>query len=77
MREYLGAPSKETMEVHWTARIASCPGELPPITRPTPAESDLVRQNIIKHDVSVKQAEEIQEVQERWRLNFMTNDSMQ
>ena len=47
-------PSKESMHVHRDPRIASGPGEMPARTRPTPAEIDVLLQNVIEQAVSAK-----------------------
>ena len=54
--------SKESMQVHRDPPISSGPGEMPARLRPTPAEIDLLLQNVIKQAASVKLDTQIQEV---------------
>ena len=70
-------PSKESMHVHRDPPIASGPGEMPARTRPTPAEIDLLLQNVIEQAVSAKMDTQVQDSQERWRLKFKRNESLQ
>ena len=70
-------PSKGSMQVHRDAPISSGPGEMPARIRPTPAEIDLLLQNVIEQAVSVKLDVPIQESQERWRLKFPRIESLQ
>ena len=69
--------SKESMEVHRVPPISSGPGEMAARIRPTPAEIDLLLQNVIEQAVSVKLDVQIQEPQERWRLKFQRMESLQ
>ena len=70
-------PSKESMQVHCDPPISSGQGEMPARFRPTPAEMDLLLQNVIEQAVSVKLDVQIQESQERWRLKFQRIESLQ
>ena len=70
-------PSKESMQVHRDPPILSGPGEMPARIRPTPAEIDLLLQNVIEQAVSVKLDTQIQESQKRWRLEFQRIESLQ
>ena len=70
-------PSKEIMHVHRDPPIASGPGEMPARMTPTPAEIDLLLQNVIEHAVSAKLDTQIQESQERWRIKFQKIESLQ
>ena len=65
------------MQVHRDPPVSSAPGEKPARIRPTPAEIDLLLQNVIEQHVSVKLDTQIQESQERWRLKFQTIDCLQ
>ena len=47
-------PLKESMQVHRDPPISSGPGGMPARTRPTPAEVDLLLQNVIEQAISVK-----------------------
>ena len=47
-------PSKESMHVHRDPLIASGPGEMPARITPTPAEIELLLQNVIEQAVSAK-----------------------
>ena len=75
--EDIQPPSKETMQVHRDLPISSGPGEMPPRIRPTPAEIDLLLQNVIEQAVSVKLDTQFQESQEHWRLKFQRMKSLQ
>ena len=44
---------------------------------PTPAEIDLLLQNVIEQAVSAKLDTRIQESQERWRIQFQRIESLQ
>ena len=55
--------SKESMHVHRDPPIASGPGEMPARMTPTPAEIDLLLQNVIEQGVSAKWDTQIQESQ--------------
>ena len=70
-------PSKESMHVHRYPPIASGPGEMPARMIPTPAEIDLLLQNVIEQAVSAKLDTQIQESQERWRVKFQRIESLQ
>ena len=70
-------PSKESMHVHRDPPIASGPGEMPVRMTPTPAEIDLLLQNVIEPGVSAKLDTQIQESQERCRLKFQKIESLQ
>ena len=61
-------PSEETIRVHRGPPIESGPGEMVAIIRATPAEIDLLLENIIKQAVSVKRSTQEQGGQECWRL---------
>ena len=50
---------------------------MPARIRPTPAEIDLLLQNLIEQAVSVKLDTQFQESQERWRLKFERIESLQ
>ena len=50
---------------------------MPTTFRPTPAEINLLLQNVIGQAVSVKLNTQIQESQERWRLKFQRIKSLQ
>ena len=50
---------------------------MPARTRPTPAEIDLLLQNVIEQAVSAKLDTQIQESQERWRLKSKRIESLQ
>ena len=75
--EDIHLPSKETMQVHRDLPISSGPGEMPARTRPTPAEIDLLLQNVIEQAVFVKLGTQIRDSQERWRLQFQKIQSLQ
>ena len=63
--------------MHRDLPIASGPGEMLARTRPTPAEIDLLLQNVIEQAVSTKLDTQIQESEERWRLKFKRIESLQ
>ena len=75
--EDIRLPSKESMQVHRDPPISSGPGEMPARIRPTPAEIDLLLQNVTEQAVSVKLDVQILESQERWRLQFQRIESLQ
>ena len=75
--EDIRPPSKDTMQVHRDPPISSGPGEMPARTRATPAEINLLLQNVMEQAVSVKLDTQIQESQERWRLKFQKLESLQ
>ena len=50
---------------------------MPARTRPTPAERDLLLQNVIEQAISAKLDTQIQEFQERCRLKFKRIESLQ
>ena len=70
-------PSKESMHVHRDPPIASGQGEMPARMTPTPAKINLLLQNAIEQAVSAKLDIQIQESQERWRINFQRIESLQ
>ena len=70
-------PSKKSMLVHRDPPIASGQGEMPARMTPTPAEIDLLLQNVIEQAVSAKLDTHIQESQERWRIKFQRIKSLQ
>ena len=70
-------PTKEAMQVHRDPPISSGPGEMHVRIRPTPAEIDLLLQNVIEQAVSVKLDSQFQESQERWRLKFQRIERLQ
>ena len=70
-------PSKESMQLHRDPPISSGQGEMPARIRPTPAEIDLLLQNVIKQAVSVKLDAQSQETQERWTVKFQRIESLQ
>ena len=63
--------------MHRDPPIASGPEEMPARTRTTPAEIDLLLQNVIEQAVSAKLDTQIKESQERWRLKFKRIESLQ
>ena len=63
--------------MHRDRPIASGPGEMPARTRPTPAEIDLLLQNVIEQAVSANLDTQIQDSQERWRLKFKRIETLQ
>ena len=65
------------MQVHHDPPISSGPGEMLPRTRATPAEIDLLLQNVIEQAVSVKLDTRIKKSQEHWRLKFAKIESLQ
>ena len=70
-------PSKESMQLHRDPPISSGPGEMSARIRPSPAEIDLLLQNVIKQAVSVKLDTQIQGSHESWRLKFQRIESLQ
>ena len=70
-------PFKETMEVHRDSPIASGPGEMPARKTATPAEFNLLLRNLIEQAVFMKLDIQIQEAQERWRLQFRKIENLQ
>ena len=75
--ENIRPPCKETMQVHRDPPISSGPGAMPARARATPAQIDLLPQNVIEQAVSVKLDTQIHEAQERWRLRFQKMKSLQ
>ena len=63
--------------MHRDPPIASGPQEMPARMTPTPAEIDLLLQNIIEQAVSAKLDTQIEESQERWRIKFQRIESLQ